>query len=706
MAIPETLIRQIDFSAGQLNEDAARRDDLELQRAGGLVMSDWDLPSSGGLKRRPGTAVRYGASKPHGTVEAVPGVVQDVVFADETIVFYDGASVDQTLTGFPWDDTILDELSWVWVDKFIYVAHQDFVPQVVEYDADAGTWSRRNYDFIEKTGNSVGAPFYRFGLRGVTMTPAALEGSTTIAFSDDVLAAGHVGAHFTYHGYQMQVTAVTDAQNADVDVLDKLPPSQSMVVPSTIDGFRVGDVVEGLTTGARGVIVRVTEGSETLFVVLTDQFQSFTNGEVLVGPTAKKAINSVTNVSPEASEIWEEQFISGPRGWPGAVFYDRNRLGFTNFEQLTTAIIWSAVGEPEDLEIGDDSDDAIFEVVPSQATVLNVTGGPDQFVFTDREVYYIPISADTPLAPGTTEIRLIGAGGCAGIRPVQTNQGIVYANKNLTQIMAVRPTGQTAQPYVLDNISRFHSDLIVSPVAIATTAGDDNAPGGVLYVVNADGTMAVARYDRLNDWVGFVPWTHGGGPVKWVSAGQDTVLIAVEYSLSAGTLNTIEVVSASSYLDGEVTVPEGGLTDTDYADETMHLMRDQEYDGTFTVEGDGDFPVTVGAGEDVRAGWNFEPVFVPFAQNFAGGENFGQRTRRRRVPRTVITVRDTRGGWRCNNKTVASYKAGENEEAAAPLRDETYRFRHLGRSFDPQIEIEQEIPGEITILEVAREMTS
>jgi hypothetical protein len=304
------------------------------------------------------------------------------------------------------------------------------------------------------------------------------------------------------------------------------------------------------------------------------------------------------------------------------------------------------------------------------------------------------------------EFREIGTGGAAGIKPVTTNQGTIYVNTGLSQIMVVRPTGQTAQPYALDNVSRFHSDLIRTPVTIAAITGDDNAPGGILYIVNGDGTVVAARYDRLNEWVGFVPWNHGGGLVKWVSAARGTVLFAVEYDLDGGTLDTIEALASGCLLDGEITITDAGLTDTDYANETMAVIRDGQYDGTITVEADGDFPVDVEEGEDVRVGWNFLPRFVPFAQNFAGGESFKQRTRRRKVARTLVTVRNTRGGWRVNAKQVASWHMGENEEAAAPLRDRTYSFKHLGRSHDPQIEIEQTIPGAWHVIEVARDITS
>ena len=344
--------------------------------------------------------------------------------------------------------------------------------------------------------------------------------------------------------------------------------------------------------------------------------------------------------------------------------------------------------------------------MPEDASVLHLTGGPDQFVFTDKGPFYIPVSAANPIAPGTIEFRKIGTGaGASSVPPAQTTQGIAYVTSRGSRIMAVRPTGQVAQPYELVRVSEFHSALIKNPVRIdADQSGDDRA-GEFLYVLNDDGTLVIGRFDTASGAVGFVPWSHKGA-IKWISAAFDRVLIAVEYPFGMPAVRTVERLDIGCLLDGEIHVPLGGLALPQYANQTMSVIRAGEYDGDVTLDDAGVVPPEVVGGPDVFIGFNFKPRFVPFAPNFSGGQSFKQTTRRRKTKRLMVTVRDTRGGWRVDDSIVPSYKFGENEELPAPRRDETQAFRVRGRDYDPVHELVQDVPGPFTVIEVTRDMTS
>jgi hypothetical protein len=59
MAIPELLSAQRDFSAGELDPEMKRRDDLPIYKAGGRQMRDWRILNSGIIEQRPGRRALY-----------------------------------------------------------------------------------------------------------------------------------------------------------------------------------------------------------------------------------------------------------------------------------------------------------------------------------------------------------------------------------------------------------------------------------------------------------------------------------------------------------------------------------------------------------------------------------------------------------------------------------------------------------------------
>ncbi len=121
----------------------------------------------------------------------------------------------------------------------------------------------------------------------------------------------------------------------------------------------------------------------------------------------------------------------------------------------------------------------------------------------------------------------------------------------MTRVFAVIGTGQTARPYIVEDLSEYHSSLIKSPAALATSTANVSAPERYLYAANADGTLAVGRYQRSTTqrgWVGWVPWD-GLGSIEWIAAGGSSVIVTARYETGAGTLRFVEVFDDSVLLD-------------------------------------------------------------------------------------------------------------------------------------------------------------
>src|SRR5262245_61977720 len=77
MTLGKQVPRQRDFTAGELDESAMRRDDTPLQRSGGRQMSNKRILATGGLDQRPGRRALFW--------ETVPSRTEQIRIEPETI---------------------------------------------------------------------------------------------------------------------------------------------------------------------------------------------------------------------------------------------------------------------------------------------------------------------------------------------------------------------------------------------------------------------------------------------------------------------------------------------------------------------------------------------------------------------------------------------------------------------------------------------
>lgn len=705
MSIPAYLNPQRDFSAGELDAVAVRRDDTDIMKAGARRMRDFEIMLAGGFRRRPGSRVQHYADSVF-RIEPLAGAIFDCEFKTGEFRARNSFGSVQSVVA-TWTAVQVPLLRWALYDHHLIVTCQTMRPKVLTYDRLTGLWTIRDFAFESGLNGMLRQPFYRFAAKGVTMRPASKTNgaSGTATFSTAVLEAGQIGVEFKWVGRRTRMTAyLTDSTGTFLN-LEELPPSFRNTMQNVL-GYRVGDVVEGATNNSIGQVVAINTGTPSLDVVITEKYDGFVTTEKVVSEEASAAVNGAPVLSsPFATTIWDEAFMSDFRGWPGAVSVDRQRLIFCDFAQLPGAFIESAVGTFEDFEVEADADSAIFEIVPQRERVRHVLGGADQFVFTEKTIYYIPISATNPLAPGSIEFRAIGTGGCSQVEPVPSSSSLVYMSADSKRVMALRQTGQQAQPYVLDHVSRYHSQLFVDPIDIAISYGQSVDSNDTLHIVNSDGTMVIGRYDPGSDFVGFVPWSTQGLITGATSLGQN-VLYSVTRSIGVGTLNTIEMLDYDLTMDGVMTtaVKQGDATLIPFAGATMHRMIDGVYKGTVLIKADGTVDGSTGAG-DTQFGYAFTPEFQPFVPNFDKGESAKQRLRRRKIKRYAITVRNA-GPFRVSNKDFAGYKIGDNMGLAPPMRDNTYTGRLNGRNFDPTLDLTQPVPYPLQVLEVGMEVTS
>lgn len=591
MPIPKMMNPQNDFSAGQLNEDAKRSDD-PLVKAGARQLSNWRILNSRKVKERPGRSVLFPAegrvddvllsSNTSGALDftatflaegitatgsAVSGGTFRLCFGPGTLKIRDSNGIYLAgNSGYAWTAATLKDIVWVLVNRS--ASERDIVmcfpgqrPKIARWSGSGG-WSFLDFSFTKSANGAILEPFYRLAPPGLAIKPSAITGVVTVEATDNYFTAGMIGTVIRYIGHQILLTAFTDAKTMAGMVIEQLPVTVDLGTVSGVDGiFNVGDVISSITptsSNYEGQVAAVTlDGGGVVTSMVVNMFTSgeqFASGDQITGPQGTCTAGSVTVVSPGYSTQWDEEAMNQNRGWPGSVFFDQDRQGFCDLPSVAGAIVWSRIGVYNDFLVGANPDDPIFEIIPNRARVYHVINKSDEFVMTSLGIWYIPISASNPLKPGSVQFLQVSADPVAPVKPTLTTQAIIYLNAALNRVGAILPKqGSLYIPWSTEETSLYHSDLFDGPIAIAATTATGDFQEQYVHVLNADGTMAVGKFDVAKEWAGWLPW-NGGGTVNWISSLGEGLMLTTTYTSNGVPVMVAETIDDSQYLDGALAV--------------------------------------------------------------------------------------------------------------------------------------------------------
>lgn len=705
MSIAKQVIRQRDWSAGEIDPDGERRDDTEVFKFGERSSLNMQSLRTGAIENRNGRRFLYQDQGVRDDFRLIPDVRHSVTFSHQMArIRNESGAVVATLAA-PWTNANLDTLVWTSSDNMIFVAGQNMRPQVIEVNKSTMAWSIRQYDLRIGIDNLLFAPFYRYADYGVTLRPSNTYGNVSIYFSAPVLQAGHVGAIIRHAGKQLRITGVVSATEGTAFCLEELNPTVLYGLENSDEmTFSVGQIVKTTISGVEGEVIAV--GTDTVTVVVLNRWRRLEDDDYLVGPSSsaslKNGIDGAVLIAPGATTHWDEQFVSDFRGWPQSVAKDRQRLIFSNFPQLKQAIIWSAISDPFDLKVNADATGAIFELIDSDCQVFHVVGGYDEFAITDSGVFYIPISNETPLTPGSVEFRRLYAGEVANVKPVEVTEGVLFVDESRTGIFAISATGQTARPYVATEITQFHRHLFNNVQSLASNYGTPKNAARQIFVVNDDGSVVVGQYSTDREYVGWRLW-NGAGKVNYVSARFGDVVFSSRYDTIGTPFFVAERIDAACELDCSVTYNGSGTLPFPVG-ETVQVMADGFFLGDFIVGPANTVAVNVSDFNEILVGKAFDWHLSPNLSDFEGGEAFGQRQRRRKVSKVNLKVRDSQE-FQVGNKVLCTWVGGEDTSLPMPKRTGVFTYRETGRSYDPEYTIRRTIPGRFKLLELTTEVT-
>jgi hypothetical protein len=523
-------------------------------------------------------------------------------------------------------------------------------------------------------------------------------------------------------------------------------------------GFVAGESVSGPGgTGAVNFVSTLNTSQITVQLIpnTSDIVKQFSGSEVVAGPSGSFTLSANSVIAPQAVADWDDEVMNLFRGYPSSVFADQSRLGFTNFPSVSAGIAWSAIGLPLDLFVEALPDNAIFELAPDNSQVFYVIPGMEssEFVFTDRAIYYIPISPTVPLVPGSVAFNKLSDFGCLPlVQPRRAEQTIVYMKAGGTTVGAVQAPGAYYRPYVVDNVSEIHSHLFVgfTPIAIAIPSGPTQFAELYLYIALSNGTLVTGRYVMRQGLlepgpegkpaIGWLPWS-GAGTVTWVAARQSDMIFTTSYAPNGvPPVSIVERLDDTQYLDGALLVnalpapftPPGGkgpLYVYPGPNSSVFLIDlGTRFMGTYNVDANGFLIPQFIGGENLTslqliAGQSWTAALEPFTPEASPGQSVHQRMMKRRISRMAVYTSNGTGylmarlfagphtptspapGTVMNYRRVPTWDLGDDATQPPPLREEAQRWRPIGRAFDPRVAVIKDTPGPLMINEFGIEVT-
>lgn len=707
--MPRSVVNRANFSAGQLDE-ALRRDPTKAMYVAGLNQAmNFRILNGGAVKRRAGSwlrAVLANGKAIGAEYTAQDGTVFILIFSNGQLdVYGTNGTLFQTVTGCPWGSSVIDEMQFARADDDLVVTHTSFWTQVISVSPTA--FSVDDFVFDDAPGGGLAQPYYRYAAKGITLQPDDVTGTVALTASADVFEAGHVGTIVRYLNEEILISAVTDAQNATGDVVDTLPATVTVDVADGT-GYKENAEAEGLDSGAKGIITDVS--GDTITIVYQKGLTGFTSGETLVADGgAQSAITSgPTPTTPAAVLDWDEQAFSAVRGYPGGCAVHRGRLYFCNMRDLPRGITASAAGFPKDFLVGANDGDAFFELVPNYEgqRVLHVISASQGIVLTDKATYFLPEYGTQVITPSTIDFRLIDTIGAASVKPIPTEQGFAYVEQGTNRVIGILPSGNVQSPWECDDISAFWTELLTGPRALGADIAITSRAERYAYAINDDGSVACVKYGAPNAQVpiGWTPWNTRNGAFRCIFPAAGSSYAIVQRLINDEDVWCLEEFDEALYIDCASQFVGAASTLTDYAGETVAVMSDDVwYRGDFALDDSGNFGADFDLDDgDYLAGFDmttaFEPtVPAPDHPAFTHGNRIG-------IPVVYIHVTSS-GPFYLSGQLIPTYRMGEDQDAAPPLRTEALRRKVPGRRSDLSPVCSQRFPGPLQIRAAVMEVT-
>jgi hypothetical protein len=215
-------LTQTNFTAGELDARLLGRTDLKSFENGAAKLRNVVVDTTGGVRRRPGTAYVATAHGEGRLVALETGPSQAYLLALSAFridVYRDG--IWQATIATPWLQAHLAQVVWAQQDDSLLIVHPDIPPQRLTRQSDVA-WNLHEWRFEEKDDGALCAPFARFADSDVEIQASATSGSITLTTSLPHFVAQHLGSRLRIEGKEVELTNIQSPTEANALVIQTL----------------------------------------------------------------------------------------------------------------------------------------------------------------------------------------------------------------------------------------------------------------------------------------------------------------------------------------------------------------------------------------------------------------------------------------------------------------------------------------------------
>lgn len=730
MARRKTTLTQRDFSLGAPRPEAAERDDTALVQEGLREAQNTIVLSTGAIEQRPGTVHMGTALSNHGVeVDLGRGRVYDVHVISTGVKVYDSTGAEEaSFTSTTWDslsgkygtDTFDDVVFWVTPDpdtSSILIGAYPYPTHVLTVD-ESGTWSFGALAFAADGGGRSLQPFWSY-YPDVSLTPSARTGSITVTASSPIFSTAWEGMKIRWGGYQITLDTFSSTTVMNATANELLPNTLDITLSSTAN-YRIGDAVEHSTAGGQGIITGIAGSVVT--VLTTARWDSFPVSGSLVAPNASQTISAVATATPAASKLWDMQMGNKVFGYPGWGVKHKGRSYLARYPGAPNGFAVSVAGNVADYSDGVDDGDGFVESIGADkgGDLLYIISAEDLLFFTTRGLYYQQTRNQEDVTPTTIGPVQFSSIGAASVVPVAVDDGAIFVDSVGQQVQAAVLAGDVYRSWRVEHVSQFHNHLLTGPVYLGSTQFGSERPEQYVYVTNADGTAAVAQWDRAQNKIGWRPWVTDG---RFLSIYQafGSMYAVVDRDRSGFTGQFREKFVTGVYMDCVAglsvdTSNRYGQTGVSWIGGTTKLaphlhdltvavymegwdLGDRSLNATGEVlDDDGvtklQYPDYTGT---VQVGLPFAVRMVPWARRYA---DYQRSTRDIKATTHVfVTCQDTLA-YKFNGRDWGGYRIGDDVSVPPALRSEETKFIvGRGTQYEEYV-LETVRPGPMRILKL------
>lgn len=640
-----------DFTSGEVDPLLKARTDIKHYFSGAETLRNVLVMPQGGIKDRPGlkfvndvSTLTSGNDPDDGarfiSFEFDSDTTYLLLFLDQEIRFYKNGAQIHSVTGLTqWTGAKLANLNWTQSNDTLIIFHPETQPYTILRVSDTSwTISALSFDYIPQYDYSPST-----STPAGSVTPSAVDGQIKITGS---------GTNFTSGAY-------------------------------------VGQKISG-----NGGLARVVQVNSTTSITATVEIPFWNTDAITTG-------NWTLHSGFE--EAW-----SNTRGWPACGTFHDGRLWLGGGPRPST--IWgSRIGEYFDFEPGSGLDDEPVELTldtDQLNDIVNLFSLRDLVIMTTGGEFYVP---ERPITPNkSSTINATRRGSKKGLRVHELDGAALFIQRGGKAVREFVLLEDGSNNYTSDNLSLLSSHMINNPIDFNKRRATSTDESDLLILVNPDGTAALCSTIRSQQVVAWSTMDTPNGTILRAGVDDSDIYFLIKRTIGGSSKWFVEKFDSTLRHDSAVYVDtSGGATSTITAahlasEDEIHCYADDNYQGSFTLDGSGQATIPNESDDYYEAGYFFEvdALTLPVKPTLPEGTAFGKK---KRIIEITAELSETE--HIVLNSREATFKQFGVSGSGSPLDVDGISFtgRHteegfLGYNEKGQVRITKNRPGRMTVL--------